>query len=167
MKSLQQTLHHKRRTRHGPRSLSDIRRVALASAALAFCLPAWNGWQVPLLLWQCLTAATGRRLGASARLGVAIVATAQLAWTQRSARSSRTRAGASHGACNAQQCSPRLAQMRPSSQPTVHCLLKKHSDECGTGDAWQAGHDAVIGVVYRRSDSLCVRDSQGRPPELQ
>ena len=55
------------------------------------------------------------------------------------------RAGASHGACNAQQCSPRLAQMRPSSQPTVHRLLKKHSDECGTGDAWQAGHDAVIG----------------------
>ena len=55
------------------------------------------------------------------------------------------RAGASHGACNAQQCSPRLAQMRPSSQPTVHRLLKKHSDECGTGDAWQAGHDAVVG----------------------
>ena len=55
------------------------------------------------------------------------------------------RAGASHGACNAQQCSPRLAQMRPSSQPTVHRLLKKHSDECGTGDTWQAGHDAVIG----------------------
>ena len=55
------------------------------------------------------------------------------------------RAGASHGACDAQQCSPRLAQMRPSSQPTVHRLLKKHSDECGTGDAWQAGHDAVIG----------------------
>ena len=40
---------------------------------------------------------------------------------------------------------PRLAQMRPSSQPTVHRLLKKHCDECGTGDAWQAGHDAVIG----------------------
>ena len=55
------------------------------------------------------------------------------------------RAGASHGACNASECSPRLAQMRPSSQPTVHRLLKKHSDECGTGDAWQAGHDAVIG----------------------
>ena len=44
------------------------------------------------------------------------------------------RAGASHGACNAPECSPRLAQMRPSSQPTVHRLLKKHSDECGTGD---------------------------------
>ena len=55
------------------------------------------------------------------------------------------RAGASHGACNASECSPRLAQMRPSSQPTVHRLLKKHSDECGTGDVWQAGHDAVIG----------------------
>ena len=69
----------------------------------------------------CLTAATGRRLGASARLGVAIVASA-------------------------------------SSQPTVHRLLKKHSDECGTGDIWQAGHDAVIGcVVCRQSDSLCVR----------
>ncbi|EOD31452.1 hypothetical protein EMIHUDRAFT_231839 [Emiliania huxleyi CCMP1516] len=34
--------------------------------------------------------------------------------------------------------------MRPSSQPTVHRLLKKHSDECGTGDAWQAGHDASL-----------------------
>ena len=55
------------------------------------------------------------------------------------------RAGARHGACNASECSPRLAQMRPSSQPTVHRLLKKHCDECGTGDAWQAGHDAVIG----------------------
>ena len=55
------------------------------------------------------------------------------------------RAGASHGACNASECSPRLAQMRPSSQPTVHRLLKKHSDKCGTGDTWQAGHDAVIG----------------------
>ena len=55
------------------------------------------------------------------------------------------RAGASHGAGNASECSPRLAQMRPSSQPIVHRLLKKHSDECGTGDAWQAGNDAVIG----------------------
>ena len=77
------------------------------------------------------------------------------------------RAGARHGVCNASECSPRLAQMRPSSQPTVHRLLKKHSDECATGDAWQAGHDAVIGVVSRQSDSLCVRDSQGRPSELQ
>ncbi|EOD10765.1 hypothetical protein EMIHUDRAFT_257636 [Emiliania huxleyi CCMP1516] len=34
--------------------------------------------------------------------------------------------------------------MRPSSQPTVHRLLKKHSDECGTGDTWQAGHDASL-----------------------
>ena len=55
------------------------------------------------------------------------------------------RAGASHGACNASECSPRLAQMRPSSPPTVHRLLKKHCDECGTGDAWQAGDDAVMG----------------------
>ena len=37
--------------------------------------------------------------------------------------------------------------MRPSSQPTVHRLLKKHCDECGTSEAWQAGHDAVIVVV--------------------
>ena len=66
------------------------------------------------------------------------------------------RAGASHGACNAQQCSPRLAQMRPSSQPTVHRLLKKHSDECGTGDTWQAGHDAVIGCcVPSEGLSVC------------
>ena len=65
------------------------------------------------------------------------------------------RAGASHGACNAPECSPRLAQMRPSSPPIVHRLLKKHSDECGTGDAWQAGHDAVIGC-YVPSVTLCV-----------
>ena len=64
-------------------------------------------------------------------------------------------AGASHGACNAQQCSPRLAQMRPSSQPTVHRLLKKHSDEYGTGDAWQAGHDAVR-VLCAVRVTLCV-----------
>ena len=44
------------------------------------------------------------------------------------------RAGAFAWACNASECSPRLAQMRPSSQPTVHRLLKKHCDECGTGD---------------------------------
>ena len=67
----------------------------------------------------------------------------------------RARAGASHGACNASKCSPRLTQMRPSSQPTVHRLLKKHSDECGTGDAWQAGHDAVR-VFCAVRVTLCV-----------
>ena len=47
--------------------------------------------------------------------------------------------------------------MRPSSQPTVHRLLKKHSDECGTGDTWQAGHDAVIGrVLCAVRGTLCV-----------
>ncbi|EOD33725.1 hypothetical protein EMIHUDRAFT_253051 [Emiliania huxleyi CCMP1516] len=52
-----------------------MRRVALASAALAFCLPAqWVA--VASAAVACLTAATGRRLGASARLGVAIVASA-------------------------------------------------------------------------------------------
>ena len=57
------------------RSLSDMRRVALASAALAFCLPAqWVAGASAAM--ACLTAATGRRLGASARLGVAIVASA-------------------------------------------------------------------------------------------
>ena len=57
------------------RSLSDMRRVALASAALAFCLPAqWVAGASAAV--ACLTAATGRRLGASARLGVAIVASA-------------------------------------------------------------------------------------------
>ena len=70
------------------------------------------------------------------------------------------RAGASHGACNAPECSPRLAQMRPSSQPTVHRLLKKHCDECGTGDAWQAGHDAVIRVLCAVGVTLCVSDNQ-------
>ncbi|EOD40865.1 hypothetical protein EMIHUDRAFT_222243 [Emiliania huxleyi CCMP1516] len=58
------------------RSLSDMRRVALASAALAFCLPAkWVAGASAAV--ACLTAATGRRLGASAPLGVvAIVASA-------------------------------------------------------------------------------------------
>ena len=62
----------------------------------------------------------------------------------------------SHGACNASECSPRLAQRRPSSQSTVHRLLKKHSDECGTGDAWQAGHDAVVGCCVSSGVTLCV-----------
>ena len=69
-----------------------MRRVALASAALAFCLPAqWVAGASAAV--ACLTAATGRRLGASARLGVAIVASATRldSRTQRSARSSRTR----------------------------------------------------------------------------
>ena len=75
MKSLQQTLHHNVRTANEARSLSDMRRVALASAALAFCLPAqWVAGASAAV--ACLTAATGRRLGASARLGVAIVASA-------------------------------------------------------------------------------------------
>ena len=52
-----------------------MRRVALVSAALAFCLPAqWVAGASAAV--ACLTAATGRRLGASARLGVAIVASA-------------------------------------------------------------------------------------------
>ena len=52
-----------------------MRRVALASAALAFCLPAqWVAGASAAV--ACITAATGRRLGASARLGVAIVASA-------------------------------------------------------------------------------------------
>ena len=52
-----------------------MRRVALASAALAFCLPAqWVAGASAAV--ACLTVATGRRLGASARLGAAIVASA-------------------------------------------------------------------------------------------
>ncbi|EOD26162.1 hypothetical protein EMIHUDRAFT_236956 [Emiliania huxleyi CCMP1516] len=118
-----------------------MRRVALASAALAFCLPAqWVGGTSAAV--ACLTAATGRRLGASARLGVAIVASATRLDSTLSQELPHARAGASHGADNASECSPRLAQMRPSSQPTVHHL--KHSDECGTGDAWQAGDDASL-----------------------
>ena len=163
MKSLQRTLHHKWRTRHG-RS-PTLRRVALASAALAFYLPAqWVAGASAAV--ACLTAATGRRLGASARLGVAIVASATRLDSTLSQELPHAGASGCHGADNASECSPRLAQMRPSSQPTVHRL--KHSDECGTGDAWQAGHDAVVGcVVCRQSDSLCVRDSQGRQSELQ
>ena len=73
------------------------------------------------------------------------------------------RAGASHGADKASECSPRLAQMRPSSQPTVHRLLQKHCDECGTGDAWQAGHDAVIKKRYSYRFAP-LRDWRQNPP---
>ena len=71
------------------------------------------------------------------------------------------RAGASHGACNASECSPRLAQMRPSSPPTVHRLLKKHCDESAMNAA-PATHGRLVmtqlwGVVCRQSDSLSVR----------
>ncbi|EOD26814.1 hypothetical protein EMIHUDRAFT_236498 [Emiliania huxleyi CCMP1516] len=86
-----------------------------------------------VLLWHAsrVTAATGRRLGASARLGAAIAGQRNSPGLN-AQPGAPARAGASHGACNAQQCSPRLAQMRPPSQPTVHRLLKKHCDECGT-----------------------------------
>ena len=75
--SAQQTLYHK--AANEARSLSDMRRVALASAALAFCLPAqWvaGATSDASAAVACLTAATGRRLGALAQLGVAIVASA-------------------------------------------------------------------------------------------
>jgi len=119
-----------------------MRRVALASAALAFRLPAqWVAGASAAV--TCLTAATGRRVGASARLGVAIVASA----TRLDSTLSQELAHAlARVMAHATRLNARLAfaQMRPSSQPTVHRLLKKHSDECGTGDAWQAGHDAVM-----------------------
>ena len=149
-----------------------MRRVALASAALAFCLPAqWVAGASAAV--ACLTAATGRRrrLGVSARLGVAIVASATLSPGLNAQPGAPARAGASHGACNASECSPRLAQMRPSSPPTVHRLLKKHCDESAMNAA-PATHGRLVmtqlwGVVGHQSDSLCVRDSQGRPSELQ
>ena len=122
-----------------------MRRVALASAALAFCLPAqWVGGASAAV--ACLTAATGRRLGASARLGVAIVASATRLDSTLSQELPHALARVMLMA-HATRLNARLASRKcePSSQPTVHRLLKKHSDECGTGDTWQAGHDAVIG----------------------
>ena len=140
VKSLQQTLHHRRQTRHGRSpTLGALHLPVLPWPSV--CLP--NGWQVPLLLWH---ASRLRLACASARQPARRSDRGQLNSLGLNAQpGAPARAGARHGACNAQQCSPRLAQMRPSSQPTVHRLLKKHSDECGTGDAWQAGHDAVIG----------------------
>ena len=75
--------------------------------ALAFWVCPPNGWHVPLLLWHAsrVTAATGRRLGASARLGVAIVASA-------------TRLDST------------LSQELPHALAQVIHLLKKHSDGC-------------------------------------
>ncbi|EOD08821.1 hypothetical protein EMIHUDRAFT_217087 [Emiliania huxleyi CCMP1516] len=95
----------------------------------------------------CLTAATGRRLGASARLGVAIVASAtRLDSTLSQTLSQELPHALARVMAHATLNNARLASRKgPSSQPTVHRLLKKHSDECGTGDAWQAGHDAVVG----------------------
>ncbi|EOD08443.1 hypothetical protein EMIHUDRAFT_258271 [Emiliania huxleyi CCMP1516] len=92
----------------------------------------------------CLTAATGRRLGASARLGVAIVASATRLDSTLSQELPHALARSWRMQRAAMLASPR-ANATASSQPTVHRLLKKHCDECGTGDAWQAGHDAVIG----------------------
>ena len=59
---------------------------------------------------------------------------------------------------HATRLNARLASRKcePSSQPTVHRLLKKHRDECGTGDAWQAGHDAVVGCCVAVRVTLCV-----------
>ena len=74
VKSLQQTLHHKWRRRHGL-ALRHEARCTCQCGPLAFCLPAqWVAGASAAM--ACLTAATGRRLGASARLGVAIVASA-------------------------------------------------------------------------------------------
>jgi hypothetical protein len=63
VKSLQQTLHHKRRTWNEARSLSDMRRLHLPVLPWPYVCPP-NGWQVPLLLWHaahgsssCLAAA--------------------------------------------------------------------------------------------------------------
>ena len=137
------------------RSLSDMRRVALASAALAFCLPAqWVAGASAAV--ACLTAATGRRLGASARLGVvAIVASAT---HLDSTLSQELPHALARGMAHATRSNARLASRkcdRPRSR-TVHRLLKKHSDECGTGDARQAGHDAVIGCWCAVRVTICV-----------
>ena len=118
--------------------------VAGASAAVA-CLTAAN-WPAP----RARRVSSARRSDSGQRNSPGLNA--------QPGAPARALAGASHGACNAQQCSPRLAQVRPSSQPTAHRLLKKHSDECGTGDTWQAGHDAVIGdrVFCAVRVTLCV-----------
>ena len=102
-----------------------------------------NEWQVPLLLWH---ASRLRLAGASARqLGSAIVASATRLDSTLSQELPHALARVMAHATRLNARLAALAQMRPSSQPTVHRLLKKHSDECGTGDTWQAGHDAVIG----------------------
>ena len=120
----------------------------------SLCPP--NGWQVPLLCcgmphgcdWPApRRVSSARRSDSGQRNSPGLNAQP----------GAPAHAGARHGACNASECSPRLAQMRPSSQPTVHRLLKKHCDECGTGDAWQAGHDAVIGCcLCAVGVTLCV-----------
>ena len=133
-----------------------MRRVAFASAALAFCLPAqWVGGASAAV--ACLTAATDRRLGASARLGAAIVASAT---RLDSTLSQELPHALARLMAHATRLNARLALRkcdRPRSRQSTACyVLKKHCDECGTGDAWQAGHDAVIGCCVPSEVTLCV-----------
>ena len=121
-----------------------MRRVALASAALAFCLPAqWVGGASAAV--ACLTAATGRRLGASARVGVAIVASATRLDSTLSQELPHARWREAWRMQRAAMLASPRANATVLAADSPHRLLKKHSDECGTGDVWQAGHDAVIG----------------------
>ena len=163
------------------RSLSDMRRVALLPVLPwpSVCPP--NGWEVPLLLWHA-SWKVPLLLWHASRLRLAGASARQPSARRRDSGQRNSpglnaqpgapaRAGASHGACNASECSPRLAQMRPSSPPTVHRLLKKHCDESAMNAAPATDGRLVMtqlwGVVCHQSDSLCVRDSQGRPSELQ
>ena len=117
-----------------------MRRVALASAALAFCLPAqWVAGASAAV--ACLTAATGRRLGASARLGVAIVASATRLDSTLSQELPHARWRESWRMQRAAMlASPRAnATVLAADSPPP---AKKHCDECGTGDA--ATHGRLV-----------------------
>ncbi|EOD40836.1 hypothetical protein EMIHUDRAFT_222184 [Emiliania huxleyi CCMP1516] len=106
-----------------------MRRVALASAALAFSVCPPNGWEVPLLLWHASRLPCDwpapRRVSSARCSDSGQRNSSRLDSTL--SHGAPARAGARHGACNASECSPRLTQMRPSSQPTVHRLLKEHT----------------------------------------
>ncbi|EOD27216.1 hypothetical protein EMIHUDRAFT_205206 [Emiliania huxleyi CCMP1516] len=121
-------------------------RVALASAALAFCLPAqWVA--VASAAVACLTAATGRRLGASARLGVAIADSGQRnsLGLNAQARSSRTRWRESWRM--------QRAAMLASPRANATSLYNKLYSKIALYIALQATH-----IVTRRMSALCSSD---------
>ncbi|EOD09355.1 hypothetical protein EMIHUDRAFT_197717 [Emiliania huxleyi CCMP1516] len=126
----------------GPRKRAQ-KKLAVTRCRAVSARPMRNGWQVPLAVGFCCGMPHGCDWPAPRRVSSA--------W--RSDRGQRNspglnaqpgapaRAFASHGACNAQQCS--LAS--PRANATVLAAdspppAKEAQRQCGSGDAWQAGH---------------------------
>jgi len=164
VKPLQQTLPHKGRTgtvalRHEARctcqccpGLLSVR--PMGGRCLCCCgMPHGCDWPAP------------RRVSSARRIAIVASAT-RLDSTL--ARSSRTRWRESWRMQRAAVlASPRAnaTVLAADSPPPAKEALRRMRHR---RRIWQAGHDAIIGCcVPSQSDSLCVRDSQGRPSELQ